>query len=83
MQFERNLTLLRKKKGLSQDELAFAVGVTRQTIYTWEAGLNYPNIIALNKIAEVLDVSTDDLLHGFEVNKLPKSFKEPVITFIS
>ena len=83
MQFERNLTLLRKKKGLSQDELAFAVGVTRQTIYTWEAGLNYPNIIALNKIAEVLDVSTDDLLHGFEVNKLPKSFKEPVITFVS
>ena len=83
MQFERNLTLLRKKKGLSQDELAFAVGVTRQTIYTWEAGLNYPNIIALNKIAEVLEVSTDDLLHGFEVNKLPKSFKEPVVTFIS
>ena len=83
MQFERNLTLLRKKKGLSQDELAFAVGVTRQTIYTWEAGLNYPNIIALNKIAEVLDVSTDDLLHGFEVNKLSKSFKEPVITFVS
>ena len=83
MQFERNLTLLRKKKGLSQDELAFAVGVTRQTIYTWEAGLNYPNIVALNKIAEVLEVSTDDLLHGFEVNKLPKSFKEPILTFVS
>ena len=50
MQFEKNLTILRKKKGLSQDELAFAIGVTRQTIYTWEAGLNYPTIVALKKI---------------------------------
>ena len=83
MQFEKNLTLLRKKKGLSQDELAFAIGVTRQTIYTWEAGLNYPTIVALKKIAEVLEVSTDDLLNGFEVNKLPKSFKKPLLTFVS
>lgn len=83
MQFEKNLTLLRKKKGLSQDELAFAIGVTRQTIYTWEAGLNYPTIFALKKIAEVLEVSTDDLLNGFEVNKLPKSFKKPLLKFVS
>ena len=83
MQFEKNLTLLRKKKGVSQDELAFAIGVTRQTIYTWEAGLNYPTIVALKKIAEVLEVSTDDLLNGFEVNKLPNSFKKPLLTFVS
>ena len=83
MQFEKNLTILRKKKGLSQDELAFAIGVTRQTIYTWEAGLNYPTVVALKKIAEVLEVSTDDLLNGFEVNELPKSFKKPLLTFVS
>ena len=41
MQFEKNLVLLRKKNNLSQEELAFAIGVSRQTIYTWEAGLNY------------------------------------------
>ena len=39
MQFEKNLVLLRKKNNLSQEELAFAIGVSRQTIYTWEAGL--------------------------------------------
>ena len=82
MQFEKNLVLLRKKQGLSQDELAFLVGVTRQTIYTWEAGLNYPNIVMLKKLASVLDVTTDDLLNGFEVNKLPKVINSLKLTFV-
>lgn len=82
MQFEKNLALLRKKNGLSQDELAFSVGVTRQTIYTWEAGLNYPNIVMLKKLADVLEVSTDDLLNGFEVNKLPNRFSPITFTYI-
>ena len=75
MQFEKNLSLLRKKCGLSQEELAFAIDVTRQTIYSWEAGLNYPNIVMLKKIANALNVSTDDLLNGYEVNKLPNKLK--------
>ena len=45
MQFEKNLVLLRKKNNLSQEELALAIDVSRQTIYSWESGLNYPNII--------------------------------------
>lgn len=64
MKFEKNLELIRKRKGLSQEDLALAIGVSRQTIYTWEGGLNYPNILMLKKIANVLDVSTDDLLNG-------------------
>ncbi|NLN80095.1 MAG: helix-turn-helix transcriptional regulator, partial [Erysipelotrichia bacterium] len=72
MKFEKNLELLRKRKGLSQEDLAHAIGVSRQTIYSWEAGVNYPNILMLKKIARILDVSTDDLLHGYDVNKLPK-----------
>ena len=83
MQFEKNLVLLRKKKGLSQDELAFAIGVSRQTIYTWEAGLNYPNIVMVKKIADVLEVTTDDLLNGFEVNRLPKTLKDVNLTYVS
>ena len=82
MQFEKNLFFLRKRKNLSQEELAFAIGVTRQTIYTWEAGLNYPNIIMLKKLADVLSVSTDELLNGFEVNKLVKTFKDLSLTYI-
>ena len=82
MQFEKNLVLLRKKNNLSQEELAFSVGVSRQTIYSWEAGLNYPTIVMLKKLADVLNVSTDDLLNGFEVNVLPKVIDDLKLTFV-
>ena len=83
MKFEKNLELLRKRKGLSQEDLAHAIGVSRQTIYSWEAGVNYPNILMLKKIARILDVSTDDLLHGYDVNKLPKKFGKVEFNYIS
>ena len=83
MQFEKNLTLMRKRKGLSQDELAYGIGVSRQTIYSWEAGLNYPNILMVKKIADVLEVSTDELLNGFEVDRLPKSLGDLKLTYVS
>ena len=82
MQFEKNLSLLRKKCGLSQEELAFAIDVTRQTIYSWEAGLNYPNIVMLEKIANALNVSTDDLLNSYEVNKIPNKLKGLKLTYV-
>jgi len=83
MKFEKNLELLRKNKGLSQEDLSLAIGVSRQTIYTWEGGLNYPNILMLKKLASVLDVSTDDLLHGYDVSKLPKKFDNIELIYIS
>lgn len=83
MKFEKNLELIRKRKGFSQEELSLAIGVSRQTIYTWEGGLNYPNILMLKKIAHVLDVSTDDLLNGYDVSKLPKKFKSVEFNYIS
>ena len=82
MQFEKNLTLIRKKRGLTQEELAFAIDVSRQTIYSWEAGLNYPNIAMLKKLADVLNVTTDDLLSGYEVNKLPNKVNGLKLTFV-
>lgn len=82
MQFEKNLCLLRKKNNLSQEELAFLVGVSRQTIYSWEAGLNYPNIIMLKKLADSLNVSTDDLLNGFKVNKFKDKINDLKLTLL-
>ena len=82
MNFENNLVVLRKKCGMSQEELAIAVGVARQTIYSWEAGLNYPNIVMLKKLASILNVSTDDLLSGLEVSKLPATFKSINLSYL-
>ena len=47
MNFGKNLTMIRKQKNISQEELAFIVGVSRQTIYTWEAEIATPNVVML------------------------------------
>lgn len=83
MNFEKNLVLIRKRANYSQEALAFAIGVSRQTIYSWEAGLNSPSILMLKKLAHVLSVSTDDLLNGYSVEKLPDKLPEIKLSYIA
>ena len=83
MGFEKNLMLIRKKKRISQDDLAFMVGVSRQTIYSWEAGINSPNITMLKRISEVLEVGTDELLNGYGVDRLPNNLGTMSFSFVS
>lgn len=82
MKFEKNLLLIRKRKNYSQEDLALAVGVSRQTIYSWEAGLNSPSIHMLKKIANVLEVPTDDLLNGYSVDRLPARLSEIKLSYL-
>lgn len=83
MSFEKNLTLLRKRNNMSQEDLALAIGVSRQTIYSWEAGLNSPNIAMLQKISGVLKTSTDELINGYSVNRLPNRLGNIILTYSS
>lgn len=57
-----NICKYRKKKGLSQEELAERIGVTRQTISNWELNETSPNTKQLKSLREILDVSVDCLL---------------------
>jgi len=57
-----NLKIFRKKKGLSQEELALQLNVVRQTVSKWEKGLSVPDSEMLCVIAEVLEVPTGTLL---------------------
>lgn len=57
-----NIVKLRVMNGLSQDDLANKVGVSRQTIHKWEKGITSPKGNNLNLLCEVLDVSMDQLL---------------------
>ena len=57
-----NLQLLRKQKGVTQEELAEVFGVTSQSISKWELGINCPDITLLPKIADYYRVSIDELL---------------------
>ena len=57
-----NLQLLRKQKGITQEELAEVFGVTSQSISKWELGINCPDITMLPKIAYYYRVSIDELV---------------------
>ncbi len=59
----RNLAVLRRASGLSQEKAAEAVGVTRQALAKWEAGETTPDVLHCDKLAELYGVSLDDLLH--------------------
>lgn len=52
----------RKKLGLTQDALAEQLGVTAQAVSKWENNQSYPDITMLPKLAEIFDVTTDELL---------------------
>lgn len=56
------LKALRTQKGMTQEELAIRLHVTRQTISKWEKGLSVPDAQMLMKIADVFEVSTSELL---------------------
>ncbi len=61
MNFNENFYKLRKQKGLTQEELAEKLQVSRQSISKWENGEVIPDIIKVGKIAEILEVSIDSL----------------------
>ncbi len=62
--FGKNLFRLRKKAGLSQEELAERVGVHLNTVSQWENGFYIPKTPKIQKLAEVLSVSEAELLNG-------------------
>ena len=64
MDFNEKLQELRKNKGLTQEELAENLYVSRTAISKWESGRGYPNIESLKDISKFFDVSIDDLLSG-------------------
>ncbi len=54
----------RKDRGLSQEELADRIYVSRQTISNWETGRTYPDIESLLLLSSLFDVTVDELIKG-------------------
>lgn len=67
MEFNEKLQELRKKKGITQEELAARLYVSRTAISKWESGRGYPNIDSLKAISKFFSVSVDELLSSDEV----------------
>lgn len=57
---------LRKTKGISQEELADIIGVSRQTISKWESEQSTPDMDRIIQLSDCFDVTTDFLLKGIE-----------------
>ncbi|MCM1187495.1 MAG: helix-turn-helix domain-containing protein [Lachnoclostridium sp.] len=62
--FGRNLQILRSKNGLSQQELADEIHVTRQTVSLWERGQGKPDIYYLHDICVVFGISVEQMMYG-------------------
>ena len=67
MEFNEKLQALRKQKGLTQEELAAALCVSRTAVSKWESGRGYPNIDTLKEIATFFNLTIDELLSGGEL----------------
>lgn len=80
MTFQEKLVILRKTRGLTQDEFASAVGVSRQAVYKWESGQSYPEVQKLLEIKTLFTISIDDLLDDNYDVPLPEKKRKKRIT---
>ena len=72
-----NIAFFRKKRGITQEELANALGVTNQAVSKWESGKCAPDIQLLPDIAEYFNISIDELF-GRSVNSdIPVKVQPP------
>ena len=62
MQFNENLRKIRKKNGITQEQLAEKLNVSRQAVTKWESGKSLPNINSFKEIASIFDVTMEELL---------------------
>ena len=64
MEIEKRLKDARVKAGLTQEQVAEKVMVSRQTISNWENGKSLPDIISIMNLSDLYQISLDELLKG-------------------
>ena len=84
MEFHEKLQELRKNRGLTQEELAQALYVSRTAISKWESGRGYPSIDSLKEISRFFSVTIDDLICPQEIITVAEDDKKASLSrFIS
>ena len=59
-----NIQFLRKRKGLTQEQFAEALGVTRQSVSKWESGQSYPEMEKLVQMCDLFGCDLETLVRG-------------------
>ena len=70
MKLGLTISKLRKEKGMTQEELAEKVNISAQAVSKWENDISMPDISVLPVLAEIFDVSIDELLAREKVSKV-------------
>lgn len=79
MEFNEKLQQLRKSKGLTQEELAQAIFVSRTAVSKWESGRGYPNIDSLKELAKYFSLTVDELISSGEIITAAEEEKQELI----
>ena len=82
MEFNEKLQELRKKKGLTQEELAQKLYVSRTAISKWESGRGTPNLDSLKALAVYFGVSVDALLSGDHLLTMAQEEKTQTTSYL-
>ena len=80
--FQENLISLRKLNGLSQEELAEKVGISRQTLSKYETGEAVPDIDILDKIARIFNVTIDSIIKAHDFGNFVFEFGIGILPYI-
>ena len=83
MEFNNRLYQLRKQKGLSQEELASRLNVSRQTVSKWEVGDSTPDMEKLVAMSALFDVSLVQLGLGKEAPQAEVPAKSELVSIIN
>ena len=79
MEFNEKLQSLRKAEGLTQEELAEAIYVSRTAVSKWESGRGYPNIDSLRELSRFFGVTVDELIRPDEIITAAEDEKRALI----
>ena len=83
MEFGEKLQQLRKAAGLTQEELAQALYVSRTAVSKWESGRGYPSIDSLKALSAFFSVSVDQLLSGERILDIARQERENGVRTLS
>ena len=78
MEISKCIKDARQNNNISQESLAEQLGVSRQTISSWENGKSYPDLVSINKMSDIFNISLDKMLK--EDKKLVNNMQEKMDT---